>query len=255
MKTLYIDFEQGYKSLGSKEDIQKNFGLPMLQFDSWKEFKALLGQLLERKTIKEEVVIDGIKVPQESVRWEFKKGINIDCIVIDTGTELIKKYQRELQGGKDKLTLQQWGTMKNQIDTLMTLINQIPCSMIFNVHCKNVKDEELGISKIYPNIEGSSKEDLGKWFDFVFYTKIAKDSRTGKRAYNWVTGRDERYVHAKDRSQGLQDEMAQDYRVIFDQVNKSGWDNAKCLVIGDPGSGKTLSLSTLINMNKEGVDK
>ena len=75
MKTLYIDFEQGYKSLGSKEDIQKNFGLPMLQFDSWRDFKALLGQLLTRKKIKKEVLIDGIKVPQETVEWSFKEGI------------------------------------------------------------------------------------------------------------------------------------------------------------------------------------
>ena len=253
MKTLYIDFEQGYKSLGNKDEIEKNFGLPMLQFDSWKEFKALLGQLLVRSKTKKEVLIDGIKVPQEIIEWKFKEGINIDCIVIDTGTELVKKLQRELQGGKDKLTLQQWGQMKNQIDMLMTFINQIPCSVIFNTHCKSIKDEELGFAKIYPNIEGSSKEDLGKWFDFVFYTKIVKDSRTGNRAYNWVTGRDEKYVHAKDRSQGLPDEMEQNYESVFYQVAKSGWENAKCLVIGDPGSGKTLSLNTLINKenNKE----
>ena len=81
MKTLYIDFEQGYKSLGSKDEIQKNFGLPMLQFDSWKEFKSLLGQLLDRRKIKKEVLIDGIKVPQEVIEWQFKEGINIDCIV------------------------------------------------------------------------------------------------------------------------------------------------------------------------------
>ena len=97
MKVLYIDFEQGYKSIGSKDEIQKNFGLPMLQFDSWKDFKSLLGQLLVRSKTNKEVLIDGIKVPQETVEWKFKEGINIDCIVIDTGTELVKKFQRELQ--------------------------------------------------------------------------------------------------------------------------------------------------------------
>ena len=223
----------------------------MLQFDKYSDFKSLLGKLFERKVVQEEVKVGAVTVPQESTKWVRKKGVDLDCIVLDTGTELVKKYQRELQGTKDKLTIQQWGQIKNQLDILMNVVNQLPCSVIVNVHTKPMKDDELGIQRLYPAVEGSSKEDLGKWFDFVFYTKIAKDSRTGKRAYNWVTGRDERYVHAKDRSQGLQDEMAQDYRVIFDQVNKSGWDNAKCLVIGDPGSGKTLSLNTLVNMNKE----
>jgi len=32
---------------------------------------------------------------------------------------------------------------------------------------------------------------------------------------------------------------------VFDAVKKKGWDTAKVLIIGEPGSGKTLSLRTL----------
>ena len=60
-----------------------------------------------------------------------------------------------------------------------------------------------------------------------------------------MTARDEHFCHAKDRTQLLDAEIEQDYSIVFDAVKKVGWDTAKVLVIGEPGSGKTLSLRTL----------
>ena len=68
MKVLYIDFEQGYKSLGSGEDIKNAFGYPMLQFDKYSDFKSLLGKLFERKVIQEEVKVGAVTVPQKSTK-------------------------------------------------------------------------------------------------------------------------------------------------------------------------------------------
>ena len=66
-----------------------------------------------------------------------------------------------------------------------------------------------GGSKIVPYVDGSTKEDISKWFDFVFYTKtITKDD--GTREYKWITANSEMYNHAKDRTQLLPEEMDQD---------------------------------------------
>jgi GTPase SAR1 family protein len=41
--------------------------------------------------------------------------------------------------------------------------------------------------------------------------------------------------------------MEQDYAVVVSAAKKKGFDGAKILVIGSPGSGKTYSLQTLVN--------
>ena len=245
---LYLDFENGYKSLGSKEEVSKIFGYPMLQYDSYRDFKSLLGKLYERKEIDEKVKIGALEISQKITKWVPRNGTVVDAMVIDTMTEMVKQFQRELAGERKRLQLQQWGEMKTELDIFMSVINSIPSSIICNVHGKLKEDNELNVLKVMPNIEGSTKEDLGKWFDFVLYTQVNKDSK-GNRTYQWVTSRDEKYCHAKDRSQELPAVMDQDYSTIFDVVNKKGWDSAKILVIGDPGSGKTMSLKTIKGAN------
>ena len=81
-------------------------------------------------------------------------------------------------------------------------------------------------------------------------TKVRKE-KDGSRSYIWITARDEHYCQAKDRSQLLESEILQDYNIVFDAVKKVGWDSAKILVIGEPGSGKTLSLKTLTKIKGE----
>ena len=82
-----------------------------------------------------------------------------------------------------------------------------------------------------PYIDGSTKLDVAKWFDFVFYTKVVKN-KDGKRLYKWVTARDEHFCHAKDRTQMLATEIDQDYNIVLDAVKEKGWEFTKTSTIG-----------------------
>ena len=246
MKTLYVDLENGYKSLGSRDSIKQMFGYSPLEFNTFSDFSSFIAQLWTRERVESVVDIDGVKVNQTSLKVVPKDGHKVECMVIDTASEMAKKYARELKGSQDALKLQQWGKLKDKLYSFFAFTNSIPCSLIVNCHSKAEQDNENGVLRMMPYIEGSTKVDVGKWFDFVLYTKVKKNKK-GEREYVWVTARDEHYCHAKDRSQMLEPEMPQDYQVILDVIKKKGWDSAKILIIGEPGSGKTLSCKTLIN--------
>ena len=248
MKTLYVDLENGYKSLGSREAIKQMFGYSPLEFNTFSDFSSFIAQLWTRQRVQSVVDIDGVQVKQTAIKVVPKDGHKVECMVIDTASEMAKKYARELKGSQDALKLQQWGKLKDKLDSFFAFTNSIPCSLIVNCHSKAEQDNENGVLRMMPYIEGSTKVDVGKWFDFVLYTKVHK-AKDGTRQYVWVTARDEHYCHAKDRTQELPAEIPQDYSIIFDAVNKKGWDTAKVLVIGEPGSGKTLSLRTLTKIN------
>ena len=105
-----------------------------------------------------------------------------------------------------------------------------------------------GVNKIIPYIDVSTKDDISKWFDFVFYTATVKEGKD--RQYVWITKRSEKYDHAKDRTDLLPEQMPQDYNEVVKAVKEKGFENCRILIIGSPGSGKTYSLSTLaLNSN------
>ena len=217
------------------------FGFPELEPSTFKEFQAIIRQLYTPQVIKDSLDVGGVKIQQ--TRKIVKANTKIDGIVIDTVSELSKKYQRSLTDTEGKMQISDWGRLKNTLDKLMDMLTMLPGTLICNCHAK-LQNLDDGGTKIVPYIDGSTKEDISKWFDFVFYCKTKTDLK-GNTSYIWRTGRTEKYDNAKDRSQLLDKEIAQDYQLVFDAVKQKGWNGAKILVIGSPGAGKTYSLQTI----------
>ncbi len=248
MKVLYFDLEHGHQTLGSKEECQKIFGYPVLSPSTWDQFQDVIGNIYTSKTEKIIQKIGSLEIPETRTSVVPKNDTQVDAIVLDTFSELSKKYQRSLTDKTGAMKLQGWGKLKNKLDSCLEFISRIPGTVVITCHAKtNTMDD--GTTKIQPYIDGSTKEDISKWFDFVFYTKTIKSGN--KRRFVWVTKRDEMYDHAKDRTNLLEDMIDQDFQSVMEAAKKKGFANTRILIIGSPGSGKTMSLKTLTNKGEE----
>ena len=250
MKYLMFDFEHGSQSIGSKDHIEKTLGLPLLTPSTWNQFQDVIAGLYKQETVDKEVKIGSLTVKQSENKVMPRNGTIIDGVILDTFSELSKKFMRTLTDKQGRMKLNEWGRLKNKLDTCLEFITRLPGIVICTCHSKTSTLDD-GTTKFTPYIDGSTKEDISKWFDFVFYTKTIVDSSTRKRSYLWVTSRSEQYDHAKDRTGLLEEEIPQNFQLVIDAAVKRNFDGVKILIIGSPGSGKTRSLLTL---NKENVD-
>ena len=221
MKCLMFDMERGSQSLGSAQDVEEMFGYPVLEPSTFNAFKKCITDLYTIQKKVKTVKVGSIDLEQEILETVPKNGTVIDALILDTFSELSKKYQRSLVNKDGKMKMQDWGKLKNTLDMLLEFI-------------------------ILPYIDGSTKEDISKWFDFVFYTRTIDDP-SGKVRYVWQTCHTEKYDHAKDRTATLPAEIPQDFQLVLNAAKEKGFTSTKVLIIGSPGSGKTWSLNTLVN--------
>ena len=256
MKVLYFDLEHGSQTLGSQKYIQEMFGYSVLTPGSWDSFQHVLGQLYNKKKTVVEKKVGSLVVKEEqelvvprthnAITKEPIKPVPVDALIIDTFSELSKKYMRSLiKQETGKMMLQDWGKLKYRLDGCLDFVTRIPGIVICNVHSK-FQTMDDGQNKILPYIDGSTKEDIAKWFDFVLYTKTITNP-TNIPEYVWVTGRTEKYDHAKDRTGVLDQQIPQDFSIVMNAAKESGFNGCKILVIGSPGSGKTFALRTLVS--------
>ena len=247
-RILLFDTEDGSKTLGGESNVQELFGCPPLKPDSWVAFRDTLASLyVEKKVEVQKKITPELTIKEIQTKTVLKNGAQMDGIVIDTFSEISKKFQRSLTGADDKTKLNQWGVLKSGLDKCLEFIMKIPGVIVATSHTK-IQIMDDGSSEEIPYIDGSTKDDIAKWFDFVLYTFTKKVK--GKEQYMWRTRHSSRYVNAKDRTNLLDDEIPQDFQLVLNAAREKGFDNCRILLLGKSGTGKTHSLSTLINKEK-----
>ena len=152
IKILYLDFERGSQTLGSKDKIQEMFGYPMLTMNSWNQFQSMIGQLYTKEKTTNVIKIGTLEIPEETVEVKAKNGTVVDALILDTFSELSKKFQRSLTDKNGKMKLQDWGVLKSKLDTALDFVTSIPGIVICNVHSK-IQTMDDGTSKILPYID------------------------------------------------------------------------------------------------------
>ena len=105
MKTLMFDLEHGSQTLGSKEYIHKQFGFPVLQPGTFSQFQNTIGKLYKEKSTTVKVKIGDLEIDEQRVVVESLTDTKIDALVLDTFSELSKKYMRVLSDKVNGLIL------------------------------------------------------------------------------------------------------------------------------------------------------
>ncbi len=251
-KILMFDTEHGSNTLGGEDEIQEMFNCPVLKPAQFKDFRDIITAMYTIKRIEvDKKIADELIIKEVQEHTVLKNGVMVDALIIDSFSELAKKYQRSLVDKSGIMKLNAWGKLKNTLDTLLEFITKVPGILIVTCHSKTETLED-GRTKIKPYIDGSTKEDISKWFDFILYTYTKKNGNL--EDYMWRTKHSSIYEHAKDRTDLLPADMEQDFQPVIAAAKEKEFPNVRIMVVGSPGTGKTRSLATLINKGEKNGD-
>lgn len=169
----------------------------------------------------------------ETLKWSaFKHVIELlqedvmdtECLVIDTFDEvqfLVERHIIENRSEEAKakrgptMTQDEWGIMRTMMKNLLADLRNLKLPVIVLMHEKTDKDEETGASEVGPAIQGSIKESIEGYFEFVLYAKAYKPKGKQVTEYSWLTKANQKY-HAKDRTNLLPEVIKQDFGLVWE---------------------------------------
>lgn len=175
---------------------------------------------------------------------------NVSGVAIDTLSTLGESERKLIkeESGKSKFTFDEWAEYGNRVKKLLQFIKHLPVPVIVTSHVDTENDEFTGYQHQVPLIKGSTKSDMGKYFDVVLFAETKLVNGASKHQF---LIKPSKIQHSKDRLNIFPDERYVDQDLgPFIQAYKEKRLPAKILICGRNGTGKTSSLATATGMGR-----
>jgi len=244
---IAFDSDNSFAALGSKERQTQILGLPPVYITRGvDQIRSFIGKVVvpvERPIIHplfgDTQTTETILELSPAAKEKGVKGIIIDTLsTVGHQTREAIMMERKLSA----FDQQAWGAYGDKMTRFVHLLSKLAFPVIVNMHLER-KQDEFGSPLDLPNIKGSTKDELPKFFDVIAFTRVSRDTK-GVFEYTWQVRPDARRPIAKDRLSISEPFVPQDFTPFLEAYNKAGH-HLKILVLGESGQGKTTALRTL----------
>lgn len=154
----------------------------------------------------------------EVLRELARPGHGYDVVVLDSLTEVQKMQINEI-GGQSKMKQQTWGTIGDDLRTIVRQLRDLPLHVIAVCLSKETEDDDVGC-RVRPALSGSMKEEVSGFFDLVGYAHVVRTEK-GPRHRLAFTSAGDRLV-TKDRSGRLDEQEPNDFGHLLKKVFAEG---------------------------------
>jgi len=182
-KPIYLfSFDKGFDTLAGMPGIKVGVCMDESRYmpKAYMEFKAQFDLL--RK---------GLKYKWPDGREEAYKTIAIDSMSFLS--TLLYDHEQKINNSIDKQGgFGVWGNVKSK---LQDIVNQAVLAseyFVCTALLETTKDDITGEIFFVPSMMGSMKNEVGAWFDAVFYMTVDKNPNTGEKKYQMLTVGDRR---------------------------------------------------------------
>lgn len=254
-KAIVFDIDHSLTTLGGPKRQEEVFGLPPISHvGGLGSINKVLSKLLVKRTITKQHELLGDYAVDEVIDFSDKlREAGVNMMIIDTitmlgtqeRTEIIRERTGDNKNKLESLDQQGWGIYGARMEKFINFLSKCNFPVIITGHV-NREPDEFGRPIEYPDIKGSTKTSIGRYFDVILYSKVNK-SGDGNATYTWITKADSRYLFAKNRGNYLEPIIDQNLSVILSKYKENGINAPKILILGDTGNGKSWSLQTINN--------
>ena len=248
MKILAMDVDRSFSSIGGYGNVEKIFGIPPVPISKGlAQINTVLSRLfkLEEKVVKHPIF--GETKEPVATMLPLAQQHELGLVIIDTFSVAVSQQMRlitdpQSTGTPRPMQQSDWGTLGRFAGQTLHYLSLLPVAAVVSTHLSYDKDGKTGEFHWVPQIPGSTKDEIKKFFDVIAFTKVNQTGKT--REFRFLTQVEGNHI-AKDRLGLLEPEMPQDIGLIVEKYQQAGVPNPKILVIGDSGTGKTRSLASL----------